>query len=335
MHSVAETAVDEAENPRHGNHTEGVNHGKGIDRGKAVQYGYRRKGWTRMDGKVGLVIEGGGMRVLYAVGVMEQLLRHELHFPYVVGVSAGASNSATYVSRQKGRGLRVNVDYLHDWRYMSWRSWLLRGSYVGHDFIFGEIPARLDPFDFETFHASPTRYEIGTTDCHTGEAVFFGKADATERLEVLRASVSLPLFCPVVHFKGHELLDGGVAMPIPLARSIAAGNTRHVVVLSREPGYRKKPVNHLRPLLKVVYRRYPKLVEAMLTRHERYNRALEQVERMEKEGTVMILRPQQKPRVSRLSHDPKQLTALYELGLRDTESQLEKVKDFIERRIET
>jgi predicted patatin/cPLA2 family phospholipase len=281
-----------------------------------------------MDGKVGLVIEGGGMRVLYAVGVMEQLLRHELHFPYVVGVSAGASNSATYVSRQKGRGLRVNVDYIRDWRYMSWRSWLLRGSYVGHDFIFGDIPARLDPFDFETFHASPTRYEIGATDCRTGEAVFFGKEDATERLEVLRASVSLPLLCPVVRFGGRELLDGGVAMPIPLPRSVAAGNTRHVVVLSREPGYRKKPVNHLRPLLKVVYRRYPKLVEAMLTRHERYNRALEQVERLEQEGTVLILRPQQKPRVSRLSHDPAQLTALYEQGLRDAGTRIDEIKAF-------
>ena len=107
------------------------------------------------------------------------------------------------------------------------------------------------------------------------------------------------------------------------------GNTRHLVVLSREPGYRKKPANHLGPLLRLVYRRYPKLVEALLTRHERYNRALELVERMEKEGAVMILRPQEKPRVSRLSHDPAHLTALFEQGLRDTERHLNRLRALI------
>jgi len=286
-----------------------------------------------MDDKVGLVIEGGGMRVLYAVGVMEQWLRHGIHFPYVVGVSAGASNSATYVSRQPGRGLRVNVDYVGDWRYMSWRSYFLRGSYVGHDFIFGDIPHRLDPFDFETYHASPTRHEIGATDCRSGDARFFGKQDLTGRFEVLRASVSLPLLCPVVRFAGHDLLDGGVAMPIPIERSIDVGNTRHVVVLSREPGYRKAPPPApLRALIRLAYRRYPKLVEALLTRHDRYNRALERVERLEREGAALILRPRGRPRVSRLSHDAAELTALYEQGLRDAFDLLERLRGFTQER---
>jgi len=169
---------------------------------------------------------------------------------------------------------------------------------------------------------------VGTTDCQTGKPVFFGREDINADLGVLRATVSLPVICPVVKFKGYELLDGGIAMPIPLAQSIADGNTKHVVVLSREKGYAKNDINRLKPFLNLWYRRYPKLVEAMLTRHERYNQTLQMIEQMEKAGTVLVIRPQFKPKVSRLSKNKQDLISLYEQGCNDTEHILEKLQFF-------
>ena len=58
----------------------------------------------------GLVLEGGGMRGIYTAGALEYFLEQGVDFPYVIGVSAGACNAASYLSRQKGRNRKVNVD---------------------------------------------------------------------------------------------------------------------------------------------------------------------------------------------------------------------------------
>ncbi|WZU02416.1 patatin-like phospholipase family protein [Erysipelothrix sp. D19-032] len=40
--------------------------------------------------KIGLVLEGGGMRGAYTAGVLNWSLKNDLHFDYVVGISSGA-----------------------------------------------------------------------------------------------------------------------------------------------------------------------------------------------------------------------------------------------------
>ena len=50
----------------------------------------------RTDTATGLVLEGGGMRGIFTVGVLDCLMDNQLWFPYVIGVSAGASNGISY-----------------------------------------------------------------------------------------------------------------------------------------------------------------------------------------------------------------------------------------------
>lgn len=56
--------------------------------------------------KTGLVIEGGGVRGIYAAGVLDQLMEMDLHFDGVIGVSAGAIHGCSFLSGQKGRSIR-------------------------------------------------------------------------------------------------------------------------------------------------------------------------------------------------------------------------------------
>ncbi|MCX7708740.1 MAG: patatin family protein, partial [Clostridia bacterium] len=169
--------------------------------------------------KVGLVLEGGGMRGLYTAGVLECFLERGLYFNYVVGVSAGACNAASYISRQKGRNKIVNTRFVKDWRYLSLRNLLLKKSAFGMDFIFDEIPNKLVPFDFETFYKENCDFYVGATDCRTGKAVYFSKDEMKKDFDALRASSSIPLLSPIVHINSMELLDGGVADPIPIRKS--------------------------------------------------------------------------------------------------------------------
>ena len=57
----------------------------------------------------GLVLEGGGMRCIFTVGVLDYLMDNGIWFPYTIGVSGGASNGISYASRQRGRSYYSNI----------------------------------------------------------------------------------------------------------------------------------------------------------------------------------------------------------------------------------
>ena len=119
--------------------------------------------------KVGLVLEGGGMRGLYTGGVLDFFLDKGLLFQDIIGVSAGACNAVSYISRQRGRNFKVNTDYVGDKRYLSFEGMIKRGSIFGMDFLFEEIPDKLVPFDYETYYSSNMHLTIVVTNCETGK----------------------------------------------------------------------------------------------------------------------------------------------------------------------
>ena len=106
-------------------------------------------------GKVALVLEGGSFRGQFTAGVLDVLMEAGVEIPAVYGVSAGALNGVNYKSHQIGRTNRVNLAFCNDNRYMGAASFASTGSIVGYDFIFNDVQDRLDPFDNETFDASP------------------------------------------------------------------------------------------------------------------------------------------------------------------------------------
>ncbi|MBM7661995.1 putative patatin/cPLA2 family phospholipase [Bacillus mesophilus] len=170
--------------------------------------------------QVGLVLEGGGMRGLYSAGVLDFFMEKELYFPYVIGVSAGACMAASYLSRQKGRNQKVNIDLVKDPRYLSWRNLLRKREMFGMDFLFDEVPNRLVPFDFDTFIEGSEEFLVGTTDCQTGQPIYFNKKDhGRNMLTIIRASSSVPFISSSVSYQDKILLDGGIADPIPIKKS--------------------------------------------------------------------------------------------------------------------
>lgn len=200
-----------------------------------------------MISETGLVLEGGGMRGVYTAGVLEYFLEQDLSFPYVIGVSAGACNAASYLSKQKGRNRIVNVDYVTDPRYISWRNFFKSRQFFGMDFIFDEIPNKLVPYHFEEFYKNQSEFVIGTTDCHTGKPVYFNRKDyGKDVLKVLKASSSLPFISPEVDFNKRVLLDGGISDPIPIKKAQQDGYKKNIVILTRN---RAIPKSHLNLLL--------------------------------------------------------------------------------------
>ncbi len=281
---------------------------------------------------IGLVLEGGGMRGAYTSGVLEALLQNDIEFPNVYGISAGACNALSYVSKQKNRNYDIFYNYITDKRYISVESLHKTGSLFGFDFIFGELFHELLPFDYETFFNSSINLKVGATDLKTGKTVYFDKANLDGDFTAVKASSSLPFVSDIVSYQGHELLDGGCATPIPIERSIFDGNALNVVVLTRDISYRKS----LRPefpraVLHVKYGDYPNFVNTMLLRAEVYNNELEVCRRQEVEGKAVVIRPSRPIITGRYEKDPETLKVIYEMGMRDCEKKLSEIRAIMAR----
>jgi len=260
-----------------------------------------------------LVLEGGGTRGFYSAGVFEAFMDAGIIFPYIVGVSAGAANAMSYVSGQKMRNRIIAEKYVSNHRYVSRRNLLRHRSPFGYDFIFETVPSKHIFFDRENFDNTDIRFLTGAMDCVTGKTVWFEKSEITDKFTVTRASCSVPLISKIVNYKGLELLDGGISDPIPIEKSIEDGNNFHVIVLTQNQGYSKSAFRFGR-LLKLFYRKFPHLVQAILRRHEIYNRQLALCEKLEREGKALIIRPINPLSIGRASADTKKLLELYDEG---------------------
>ncbi|MCA1063015.1 patatin family protein [Rossellomorea sp. AcN35-11] len=276
----------------------------------------------------GLVLEGGGMRGIYTAGALEYFLENGIEFPYVIGVSAGACNAASFLSKQNGRNKKVNVDFIRDPHYLSWRNYWKTGELFGMDYVFNEIPNKLVPFDYEAFHSNSTEFVVGVTDCHSGEARYYSRKDyGKELLTIIRASSSLPFVAPVVEYESYHLLDGGISDPVPIERAERDGFKRNVVILTRNRGYYKKP-SRFSFLVKRKYSQYPELHKTMMNRYLRYNQTIKDLEAKEMKGEVLIIQPQHPLKVSRIEKNPKKLDELYWQGYQDAEAKVKKMVEW-------
>lgn len=279
--------------------------------------------------KTGIVVEGGGMRGIYAAGVLDVLLDHGIKADGLVGVSAGAIHGCSFVAGQAGRSIRYNLKYCRDPRYMSFRSLVTTGDLVGNEFCYHELPEQLDPFDNDAFEASPMEFYATCTDVETGSPVYH-RCDSLrgENIQWIRASASMPLVSRIVEIDGQKLLDGGVSDSIPAAAFRKMGFKRSLVILTRPDGYRKKP-NHMLPAIRRVYRRYPEFIKTMESRHLMYNRELEEVRRMEAAGEIFVIRPSHLIKISRTENRPEKIQQMYELGRLDGMKALRDIAGFL------
>ncbi|MCM3568845.1 patatin family protein [Neobacillus mesonae] len=282
-----------------------------------------------MEKQVGLVLEGGGMRGVYTGGVLEFFLENGLFFPYVIGVSAGACNAASYLSKQKGRNKVVTIDYASDPRYISWKNYFKNRQFFGMDFIFDEIPNKHVPYHYDEFYNSPSEFVVGTTDCVSGEPVYFNKQDyGQELLKVLRASSSLPFIAPEVKFQDKMLLDGGISDPIPIKKAQRDGFEKNIIILTRNKGYKKRP-SRFHFLASRKYPQYKGLLNALQNRYQIYNETIDYLEEEEKKGKVLIIRPVHPLTVGRMERNPQKLESLYYQGYEDAKQAMDKIHNYI------
>lgn len=280
--------------------------------------------------QAGLVLEGGGMKGVYTAGVLDLFLDKNLEFSSVYGVSAGACNMCSYISKQRGRALDVNIDYLDSKRYCSVESMLLSGDLFNVNTCYNLIPNYLNPIDNETFMAYEGKAYAVVTNLITGRPEYLRVRDSVKDIDKVRASSSLPLVSRTVYINGRPYLDGGLSDSIPIQKSIRDGNCKNVIVMTKEIGYRRKQIDSGQlALIKVRYAKYPKVAQIMAERHIMYNECLDFIERKEKEGEIFVIRPQRPNDVRRIERDKVRMKALYDQGYEEAEALYENLMQYL------
>ena len=264
--------------------------------------------------KVGLVLEGGGMRALFTAGVLDALLDvKELDIDGIVGVSAGALFGVNYVSGQKERAIRYNKKYARDKRYMGLYSWITTGNAVNEEFAFYEIPFKLDVFDQEKFKQSKIDFYVVMTNVESGKPEYVLIKDVFKQMEYLRATSALPFASKIIEINGKKYLDGGISDSIPIDYCESLGYDKIVLVLTRPENTHKE--DKLNFLYKLVYRKYPNLVERLINMGKDYEIVLKKIKDLENENKIFVIRPPKVLKIGRLEKSEDKIQNVYDIGL--------------------
>ena len=264
--------------------------------------------------KVGLVLEGGGMRALFTAGVLDALLDiKELDIDGIVGVSAGALFGVNYVSGQKERAIRYNIKYARDKRYMGLYSWITTGNAVNEEFAFYEIPFKLDVFNQEKFKQSKIDFYVVMTNVESGKPEYVLIKDVFKQMEYLRATSALPFASKIIEINGKKYLDGGISDSIPIDYCESLGYDKIILVLTRPENTHKE--DKLNFLYKLVYRKYPNLVERLINMGKDYEIVLKKIKDLENENKIFVIRPPKVLKIGRLEKNEDKIQNVYDIGL--------------------
>lgn len=278
--------------------------------------------------KTALILEGGAMRGMYTAGVLDVLMKESIETNACYGVSAGALFGINYKSKNIGRVIRYNLKYGGNPETMGWKSLFKTGNLMHKEFWFEDIPFKLDPMDTETYKSCKTEFFAVVTNMVTGKAEYKSIYDLTEEkcMEYLRASGSLPFLSKPVTVDNTPFLDGGVADSIPVEKALTDGCERILVVLTRPKGYRKSGNIHG---AEIFYKNYPAFAKTLNNRNKIYNEQCEFIEKLEKDGKIIVLRPSEHIEVKRTEKDKEKLQKMYDLGIKDCSEKIDIIKSFL------
>lgn len=266
-----------------------------------------------------VIFEGGGMRAVVSAGVVVRLIENGFDFPLACGISAGATHTLNYASRDVWRAENSFTTFALDPNFGSWRTFIEGKGIFNTDYLYGSA-CEADGafrFDFDTFRASTTDVRISAFCVDTASPAYWSKTDMPDLASAVlrtRASSTMPGFMPPVEIDGAMYVDGalGPSGGIALDAARLAGYERFVVVMTQPRDYVKKPGNLA--FYQAIFRKMPAVAEALAGRWRRYNHIREQLFELEKQGKAFLFFPE-KAELSNRETDIETLTRYYQAGL--------------------
>ena len=269
--------------------------------------------------KTGVVDVGGGLRGIYAAGVLDYCMEHGIRFDLGIGVSAGSANLASYAAGQKGRNYKFYTEYAFRRQYMGIGNFIFKHSFIDMDYVYGTL-CRSDgeyPLDYPSLRDNPMEFYVVATDALTGQAKYFGKQDIRQDdYDIFKASSSIPFVCKPYAVQSVPYYDGALSDPVPVEKAFQLGCDRVVVILTKPEQVLRTPEKDEKVAARI-RKKYPAAAEILCQRAQQYNKSVALAQEYAKEGKVLIVSPDDTCGVDTLKKDKASLHRLYEKGYQD------------------
>jgi len=193
---------------------------------------------ARTDGyRVGLAVEGGGMRGIISGAMMATLMDRELErsFDAIYAFSAGAINSAYFLAGLGWYALSIYYDSLLNRAFLDIRRMLRGQPVLSLDYAFDVVVETAKPLDYAAVLASPIELHIAASSIRKLKPRIFTHIASKEDLKmVLKASACLPLAAGApIAYGGDSFLDGGVLLAHPILPALEDSCTHILVIRTR------------------------------------------------------------------------------------------------------
>ena len=269
--------------------------------------------------KIGVVDIGGGLRGIYAVGVLDYCMECGIQFDLGIGVSAGSANLASYIAGQKGHNYKFYTEYAFRRQYMGIGNFIFKHSFIDMDYVYGTLSNAdgENPFDYPALRDNSMEFYVVATDARTGQAKYFDKGDIRQDdYDVFKASSSIPFICKPYKVKGVPYYDGALGDPVPVEKAFQLGCDKVVVILSKPEQELLTPKQDEK-LASFIRKKYPASAEKLRQRAVRYNESVALAQEYAKQGKVLIVAPDDTCGIDTLKKDKESLHRLYKKGYSD------------------
>jgi predicted patatin/cPLA2 family phospholipase len=283
--------------------------------------------------KLGLCIQGGGSRGIYAAVPLDLLMQNSIWADEVFGTSCGGLMGCDYVSKDIGRSAKLALLMAKDKKFFDpFRLFSHKRTMFDYRHLVFDIPKKELPFSFDVFNQNPCKLYVLASNALTGKTDYLEKNTPHFLPDAIAASAALPLTSVPVKFNGMPYLDGGITCPIGFEKALADGCDKVIVIATQAKGYRKGEIRALENrLVKRMYHAYPNWLVAYEKNHEVYNAQMDLMDRYAEEGKIFVIYPSVDPHVSHSERDIEKLNELMELSRKDANAQISSLKEYLSK----
>lgn len=282
--------------------------------------------------RIGLVLEGGGVRGAYTAGCLAWLHDNNIHFDYSAGISSGAVYLSCFLMGQPGIAKNMSTKYACDPNMTGFGAMVHCGHYVDYEMIFEKYLRGVEHMSCQPLIDANPDMEVGAYDLDLGKTVWFRPKDMDPELVLLRATCALPVAAETVEYKGRKLLDGGITKMIPIERAVEQGCTKVMVITTKPADFVRKPASKfIRFMMKRIYKDYPKVEEDYQVRHINYYKQMTMIKDMVADSKAILMYPSETVKVNRFKGDEEKCLQLYNLGYADMEKRKDEILAFMKK----
>jgi predicted patatin/cPLA2 family phospholipase len=189
-----------------------------------------RKKSRNDDYKIGLIVQGGGMRGAFSSGAMMGLDDIGLTnaFDYVYGASSGSCATAYFLSGQIQESGPIYWEYLYNFRFI--KPWKIN-KILDLDYLCDDLFRNEHRLNIKKLSKNPATLKIFLTDSVSGRSEFITNKQDDDIVTAIKASCSLPAYyrAPIM-LNGRSYYDGNVGKALAFEEALRDGCTDLLVV---------------------------------------------------------------------------------------------------------